>query len=390
MTRLWRSLGALVTVAALVAGCGSSSSSTSSGSSGGSSASASSASTSSTAATTKHYTFAYANVSDSSPLFKTVGDRMVSDGSTVGITVKRFNNNLDASTALSNATLMVEEKPDIAIDWSGTESIGKSIGAIFQRANLPCIAVNQNITGCPYFNLQNKYLGSGAAAIVVPLMKQKGWTPADTTIVMVFNPGAGAEVNSNGRYFYSDVAKAFPQMAQRTPDQITDSTTTIGNGPDGVQINGQDALEPSYTAMKQELTVLPQSRHLIVFTQNDDSALGAWRAITEANRQNTTMIIGQGADADGLKNLRTNPSWVAEGSVFFELWSRYLLAMGVSVLNGQKPPPLTLAPQTVISKQTVSKYYGSGDTAIQSPPLAPQDQYLLQSGILQKFGITGS
>ena len=136
--------------------------------------------------------------------------------------------------------------------------------------------------------------------------------------------------------------------------------------------------------------MLPQSRHLIVFTQNDDSALGAWRAITEANRQNTTMIIGQGADADGLKNLRTNPSWVAEGSVFFELWSRYLLAMGVSVLNGQKPPPLTLAPQTVISKQTVSKYYGNGDTAIQSPPLAPQDQYLLQSGILQKFGINGS
>src|ERR1700733_3920019 len=152
MTRLWRSLGPLATVAILVAGCGSSSSSTSSASTGGaSSAAATSASTSSTTATTKHYAFAYANVTDSSPLFKTVGDRMVSDGTTVGITVKRFNNNLDASTALSNATLMVEEKPDIAIDWSGTKSIGNSIGAIFKRANLPCIAVNQNITGCPYF-----------------------------------------------------------------------------------------------------------------------------------------------------------------------------------------------------------------------------------------------
>jgi ribose transport system substrate-binding protein len=317
---------------------------------------------------------------------------MVSDGSTAGITVKRFNNNLDAPTALSNASLMVEQKPDMIIDWTGTESIGKSIGAIFARAKIPCIAVNQNINGCPYFNLQNKYLGSGAAAIVVPLMQKKGWTAADTTIVMLFNPGAGAEVNSNGRYFYSDVAKAFPQMKQMTPDEITDGTTTIGNGPNGVQINGQDALEPSYTAMKQELTVLPSNRHLIVFTQNDDSALGAWRAITQASRQNDTMIIGQGADADGLKNLRTNPSWVAEGSVFFELWSRYLLAMGVSVLNGQKPPPLTLAPQTVLSKDNVSKYYGNGNgtVAITSPPLAAQDRYLLSSGVLQKFGITGS
>jgi ribose transport system substrate-binding protein len=380
MTRLWTTLCAAATLAALVAACGSDSgdSSKSSSSSGGA------------ADKQKSYTFTYANVADSSPLFKLVGDRMVSDGKKVGITVKRFDNNFDPSKALSNAQLMVQQKPDLIVDWTGTESIGKSVGAVFQRGKVSCVAVNQTIDGCPYFNLQNKLLGSGAAGIVVPEMKKKGWTAADTTIVMLFNPGAGAEVNSNGRYFYSDVAKAFPDMKQMAPDAITDKTTTIGDGPNGVQINGKDALEPSYQAMKQELTVLPKDRHLIVFTQNDDSALGAWRAITQASRQKDTMIIGQGANADGLKNLRTNPSWVAEGSVFFELWSQYLLAMGVSVLNGEKPPALTLAPQTVLSKANVSKYYGDGTTAIVSPPLAPVDRYLLKAGVLQKFGIDGS
>jgi ribose transport system substrate-binding protein len=101
------------------------------------------------------------------------------------------------------------------------------------------------------------------------------------------------------------------------------------------------------------------------------------------------MIIGQGANADGLKNLRTNPSWVAEGSVFFELWSQYLLAMAVAVLEGEKTPPLTLAPQTVLSKDNVAKYYGDGNLAIVSPPLAEQDKYLLKTGILQQFGING-
>jgi ribose transport system substrate-binding protein len=208
--------------------------------------------------------------------------------------------------------------------------------------------------------------------------------------VFLFNPGAGAEVNSNGRYFYSDLAKSFPEMKQTGPDEITDKTTTLGDGPNFVQINGKDALEPSYQAMKQELTVLPKDRHLVVFTQNDDSALGAWRAITQAKREDDTMIIGQGANADGLKNLRTNPSWVAEGSVFFELWPQYLLAMAVSVLNGAKTPPLTLAPQTVLSKENVAKYYGDGDTAIVSPPLAEVNRYLLDAGVLQKFGIDGS
>jgi ribose transport system substrate-binding protein len=379
MTRLWPMLGAAAATAALIAACG-----------GGDSGGGASSSSGSSKQPQKSYTFAYANVADSSPLFKLVGDRMVSDGKKAGMKVARFDNNFDPSKALSNAQLMVQQKPDLIIDWTGTESIGKSVGAVFTRAKIPCVAVNQTIDGCAYFNLQNKYLGSGAANIVVPEMKKKGWTAADTTIVMLFNPGAGAEVNSNGRYFYSDVAKAFPDMKQMAPGAITDKVTTIGDGPNGVQINGKDALEPSYQAMKQELTVLPKDRHLIVFTQNDDSALGAWRAITQGSKQKDTMIIGQGANADGLKNLRTNPSWVAEGSVFFELWSRYLLAMGVSVLNGTKTPPLTLAPQTVLSKANVSKYYGNGTIAIVSPPLAAQDRYLLKAGILQKFGIDGS
>jgi ribose transport system substrate-binding protein len=380
MIRLTSALCAAVVLGAFVAACGSDDSSSSSGTSTPSGGAAQKQ---------KDYTFAYANVADSSPLFKLVGDKMVSDGKKVGITVKRFDNNFDPAKALSNAQLMVQQKPDLIIDWTGTESIGKSVGAVFSRAKIPCVAVNQTIEGCAYFNLQNKLLGSGAAEIVAPAMKDKGWTAADTTNVFLFNPGAGAEVNSNGRYFYSDLAKEFPDMQQVGPDEITDKTTTLGDGPNFVQINGKDALEPSYTAMKQELTVLPKDRHLVVFTQNDDSALGAWRAITQAKREDDTMIIGQGANADGLKNLRTNPSWVAEGSVFFELWSQYLLAMGVSVLNGEKTPPLTLAPQTVLSKDNVAKYYGDGDLAIVSPPLADVDKYLLKSGILQQFGITG-
>ncbi len=299
MTRLTVNLCAVAALAAFVAACGgddSSSKSSSGASSGGASKQQ------------KHYTITYANVADSSPLFKLVGDKMVSDGKKVGITVKRFDNNFDPSKALSNAQLMVQQKPDLIVDWTGTESIGKSVGAVFSRAKIPCIAVNQTIEGCPYFNLQNKLLGSGAAEIVAPAMKEKGWTAADTTTVFLFNPGAGAEVNSNGRYFYSDLAKRFPEMKQAAPDEITDKVTTFdGDGPNLVQINGKDALEPSYQAMKQELTVLPKDRHLVVFTQNDDSALGAWRAITQAKREDDTMIIGQGANADGLKNLPHEP-----------------------------------------------------------------------------------
>jgi len=337
----------------------------------------------------RSYTFAYGNVSDNSPLFKSVGDLMVSEGKKVSITVRRFNNNFDGPTALNNAQLMVQQRPDLVIDWIGVEAIGKSVGAVFDRAKMPCIAVNQKIPGCPWFNLVNRDLGIGAAKIVIPIMKRRGWTARDTTLILVAAPGAGAEVNSNSRYFYSRVSQAIPRMARATPTSITDRTTRIGSLPNGIQVDGKAALEPTYNAVRSTLQTLPRDRHLVVFTINDDSALGAWRAITQANRQRSTLIIGQGANAEGLRQLRTNPSWVAEGTVFFELWPRYLLAMGVAILNGAKPPPLTLAPQTVLSKQTVARYYGkTGTRARIAPPLPAQNRYLLRTGILQRLGTT--
>jgi ribose transport system substrate-binding protein len=98
------------------------------------------------------------------------------------------------------------------------------------------------------------------------------------------------------------------------------------------------------------------------------------------------MIVSQGANEEGLKQLRTNPVWVAEGSVFFELWSDYLLAMGVSMMNGVTPPALTTPPQMVMSKADVDQYYDANNKLIGKPAIPEADAYLLESGVLQALG----
>jgi ribose transport system substrate-binding protein len=341
---------------------------------------------SSSSSSAQHYTFAYANVFDKSPTFKSVADNLVSQGKQVDITVRRYDNNSDGPTVLSNAKLMVQERPDVAIDWMGAEGVGPAVGKLFGDAKIPCIAVNQTIPGCPFFNLVNKDFGVQGAEIVAPLVQKAGWTAADTTLILAAAPGAGAEVNSNSRFFYEDLANKVG-LDKFTADQITDSTTTLGRNL--VQVNGQGTgngpLEGTYTAVKTVLQSIPASRHLIVFTINDDSGLGGWRAITESHRENNTMILSAGADADGISQLRTNPHWVAEFSVFFEFWSEYLLAMGVAVKKGIKTPPQTYSPQVVLSKDNVDQYY-NGTTPKAVPPLPEQDKYLIQTGVLQKFG----
>ncbi len=113
--------------------------------------------------------------------------------------------------------------------------------------------------------------------------------------------------------------------------------------------------------------------------------LGGWRAITESQRENNTIVAGLGGSVAALKELRTNPHWVAEGSVFSTHWGEYLMAMAVAVHNGVTPPPLTKSPQLVLTPATVDKYYDAEGKVKLLPPLVPENMYLKDTGVLQKF-----
>jgi ribose transport system substrate-binding protein len=276
----------------------------------------------------KTYTFDFANVTESGPLFVTLHKGVDHAAAIAAVTIKAYNNNFDGPTALRNASLMVQDKPDLILEYNAVEGIGASLGRMFNRAKIPCIAINVPTPGCAWFNLVNRTLGASTGAVVAKTAKQKGWTAKNTTVIIVQNATAGREVNDCVRYFYVTVAKMMPGMTRVPPSSITPQTTRIGTT--GVQVNGASALEPSFTAVKNILQTIPASRHILLYTVNDDSTIGAWRAITQAHRESNTLVAGLGGDKDGLTQLRTNPHWVAEGDVFVYFWGEYLMAMGRS------------------------------------------------------------
>jgi ribose transport system substrate-binding protein len=197
--------------------------------------------------------------------------------------------------------------------------------------------------------------------------------------LLVNAPAVGSFPNSGVYSFYSSYAKQFPSMAQRSPEQLTKASGKIGDF-DGVLVDGKGALQPSYTAVKQVLPILPKDRKIITYTMNDDSGMGALRALEQSDRADDFVIMSQGADANGLKQLRTNRNWVAEGSVFFDLWPSYVMAMSKALASGVKAPELTPAPQIVLTKDTVDDYY-KGMAVVKSPPVAPEAEYLRPFGI---------
>ena len=342
-----------------------------------------SSSTKSTSATgDKVYSFDFANVLESGELFVQFGDGLMAAAVTAGVKVKRYNNNNTAETTLNNANLMVQDKPDLVLEYNGLEGIGASLQKIFTDAKLPYIAINVNIPGGIWFNLVNKEIGADTAKIVVPLAQAKNWSAADTTVLIVQGATAGVEVNDCVRYFYITAAEMLG-MTQVKPEDITAETTTISAT--GLQVDGKGTLEDSYTAVKNALQTLAPERHILLYTINDDSTVGAWRAISESKREANTLVAGLGGSIAALKELRTNPQWVAEGSIFTTNWGQYLIAMGVAVMKGIKTPPLTKSPQVVLTKDTVDKYYDADGKVKLLPPLVPENAYLKDTGVLQKF-----
>jgi len=325
----------------------------------------------------------FASADDAIGVFKTVADGMVSGAPTAGVTVRRYDNKLDGATAIANADLMIQDHTDIIIDWNAVANVGNALGKKFNDAKIPCLALNQPIAGCNWFNLSNKEAGVDAATTMIPIAQSKGWTASDTTILMVVQSSAGVEVNDGPRYFYVTIASKISGFPVLTPDQLNPQTTVIGNH-QGIQYECNSTVDGSYANAKNLLPTIPASNHVMVFGDDTDCTLGALRALTQAGRASNTLACGLGPTPDGLTNLRTNASWVCEEALFLEDWPEYIIAEAVAIHMGIKPPPLTSAPQVSLTKDNVDTYY-NGNTVKLLPPLAANADYLKQTGILQKF-----
>ncbi|MEQ9639803.1 MAG: substrate-binding domain-containing protein [Alphaproteobacteria bacterium] len=329
------------------------------------------------------YKISFANVLESGELFVQLGNGIAHAAEVANIELKRYNNEFDAEKTLNNARLMVQDKPDLILEYNGVEGIGEALRRMFDRAKIPFVAINVPIPGGHWYNLVNREIGVDTANIVVPLAQQKGWTGADTTVIIVQASAAGVEVNDCIRYFYVTAAEKMAGMRQVAPADITALTTTIGES--GIQVDGGGVLEKSYTAVKNALQTLPADRHILLYSVNDDSTVGAWRAITESGRQQNCLVAGLGGGLAALGELRNNPQWVAEGSIFAPNWGQYLIAMAVAILEGVTPPPLTRCPQIVVTPDTVDKYYGADGKVKLLPPLDDTNAYLADTGVLQMF-----
>jgi len=331
-------------------------------------------------------TFDFAISDGSAPVYVQQEEIFKKQAQKLGATVNVYDNHGTAEAMMSNASVMVASKPDVIVEYPSVANATSRVGAIFTRANIPCIAINVPVPGCPLFNFDQRYLANLGAQAMAAQMKQRGWTGKDTTVVVGQALALGPSVSIAGTSYYEALSGLVPGMTPVKASTITDGTTTI-NGDQGVQADVGVTLNGAYSKIAELLQTIPKSNHLVVYTVSDDPTLGARRAVQNAGRSGNAIFTGYGGDTDALAALRANNGWVTEQMGFFLYWGEFVLAMAAADSQGVRPPALTAPPMVVLTKQNVDSFFTAGtDNLIKMPALPSESAYLYKTGVLQKYG----
>jgi ribose transport system substrate-binding protein len=362
----------------------------------------------------KGKTIAFANFTLSIPEFVGLQNAMVQEAKTLGVNLKLYNNNADASTTLTNAKLIAQAKPNLVLEYNPVAASANAVGAQFTKNKIPCIAVNvAGATGCPWYNLRPNVVSGQAGTEIGLVAKKRGWTGANTKVVLFDNAPAGAQIQAQIDYFYQNLTKVFPGLAPMASfSDLTTTTSKLGS----TTFQQSDNSDPTmtFTEMKTLLAQIPSSDHIIVYTTTDDGDAAALRAVNQAGRTAGILTVGIVGSATALDGLRTDPKqWAGTASIFYNNWGEYLFAMAQAILTGAKTPAMTSGPDAILSSNLTvpgteivpaSTYYKSGSTTpYKLPPLVPVAEgtvglntglvgnaYLAKTGVLQVFGnVTG-
>lgn len=342
----------------------------------------------STAASAAPFNISFSIYTEAAPLFQVIHknlDKQIVSNNT-GVKIKWYDNAGDPAKMLQNVQLQIADKPQAVVIYP-VSTATEGVGQLLKASGIPCVALNLDVAQCTFLNIDNRKLGEDTAAIVGKIAKERGWNASNTTILLGQNAAAGEQVNDCVRYFYSTIASMLG-MEAIDPTTITAKTTKIGKN--AIQFEGASTLQPSFEAVKNILPSIPKGNNIILYTVNNDSTNGALRALEDAGRgaNDKTLIGGLGGDESGIKALREDPRWVAEGDIFISHWGEYAVAAAQALVKGAKPTQkVTPFPQLTLDKTTVDLYHLPGSADIkQLPPLVPANEWLAKGGFLQAVG----
>ena len=257
-----------------------------------------------------------------------------------GIELICVDNRYSPKIAQRNADVLVREKVDLVIEFQTDEHVAPIVAAKYRAANIPLIALEIPHPGATYFGANNYEAGMIGGRHLGRWARQQRCAEADE-IVLITLDRAGSLPRMRLTGMLVGMKEVHPAL------ELCHVTYLDGDG----------KLGESFEAMRRHLRTC-RARRILVGAINDPSALGTLRAMQEAGRVDTCVIMGQNASPEGRMELR-QPGTRLIGSVayFPEKYGAEILTVALDILNRRAVPPAVFVKHQLVTPDNVDHIY---------------------------------
>jgi ribose transport system substrate-binding protein len=264
------------------------------------------------------------------------------------------NNRYDARVALKNTEQLVRERVDLVIEFQTDEAIAPEVAARYRKADIPVIAIDVPHPGTTYFGANN-YEAGLIAGRRLGQWAQEHWNGQIDEILLVGIARAGALPAARTRGVVTGIREIL--RAETTP--------VIG-------IDGDGQFKTALQRVRQYLRG-SRATHVLVGAANDPSALGAARALQEAGRADTCVVVGHNAEPDGRAELRDPRSpFIGSVAYFPEKYGDRLVRLALDILSHRRVPPAVFVQHELITPDNVD-HFDPNDALMDVPAFGGSD-----------------
>ena len=288
------------------------------------------------------YRIGFANLSESTPFSRDVRrslEKAAQENQEVELILA--DNQLDPQVALQVADQLIAQEIDLVIEYQIDETTGNLIAHKFQEANIPVIAVDIPMVGGVYFGVNN-YAAGKMAGIALGEAIQARWGGEFDRLIVVEQQRAGS----------------LPAM--RIQGQLEGLAEVVDPVPAEklLRVNSDNTFEGSYEKLRKVFRDLPAAARLAVICFNDDAAVGTLHAAQDMERDQTMLVVGQGADRRLRAEMRKPGSPVVGATAFRpEDYGKHLIRLALDVLSERRVAPAVFMEHDFVTPENVDTFY---------------------------------
>jgi ribose transport system substrate-binding protein len=275
------------------------------------------------AAKPRRLCFGFAVQSEDLPFSRAVSRSVTAAAAAAGVEILLLDNRFESETAVRNAEEFVKKRVDLVLEFQVAESAGPRVANILKQAEILVIAIDVPHPNATYFGVDNFECGTEAGTLLAQHALRKWKGEVDWVL--------GVGFNEAGSFVQSRITGAFEAVRHRLGNLSSDKF---------VQIDGRGSRNPSRLVAIEFLEKNPESRHILVASATDSSALGVLDAARQHGRESDIAVVGQDCIPDALEEMSSGrSSFIGSVSHEAETYGPRLIQLAISILRGYAVPP---------------------------------------------------